>query len=181
MHKHAANTSQCSFHRRSPTRGPVGPSLLQGAIVLRTHDAPKNPYISLFLHTILGPDYYCMHPWSAAVQPKTRLLQRVTVVKMLVEQHPYMLHRASADLVLRKAGAISAARVGPVSLLPADSPLFFRDWAPASSKPQLDGASVLVLLHLDGGARLVLAAVCMVCTSTTEKHSRPKCYRHDFT
>ena len=26
--------------------------------VMRTHDVHKNPYIPLFLHTILGPDYY---------------------------------------------------------------------------------------------------------------------------
>ena len=31
---------------------------LRGAIVIRTHHAPKNQYILLFLHTILGPDYY---------------------------------------------------------------------------------------------------------------------------
>ena len=28
------------------------------AIVIRTHDGPKNPYIPLFLHAILGPEYY---------------------------------------------------------------------------------------------------------------------------
>ena len=32
--------------------------LLLWAIVFRTHDVRKNPYIPLFLHTILGPDYY---------------------------------------------------------------------------------------------------------------------------
>ena len=38
-----------------------GPNqLLRGAIVIRTHDVPKNPYIPLFLHTILGPDYYVL-------------------------------------------------------------------------------------------------------------------------
>ena len=34
--------------------------ILRGGIVLRTHDGPKNPYITLFLHTILGPDYYVL-------------------------------------------------------------------------------------------------------------------------
>ena len=28
------------------------------AIIIRTHDGPKNPYMPVFLHTILGPDYY---------------------------------------------------------------------------------------------------------------------------
>ena len=32
--------------------------MLRGAIVLRTQDVHKNPYITLFLHTTLGPDYY---------------------------------------------------------------------------------------------------------------------------
>ena len=27
-------------------------------LVIRTYDGPKNPYTSLFLHTILGPEYY---------------------------------------------------------------------------------------------------------------------------
>ena len=31
--------------------------MLRVAIVIRTHDGPKNPYILLFLLTILGPDY----------------------------------------------------------------------------------------------------------------------------
>ena len=30
--------------------------ILRGTIVIRTHDVPKNPYIPVFLHTILGPD-----------------------------------------------------------------------------------------------------------------------------
>ena len=32
--------------------------LILGGIVIRTHDADKNPYIPLLLRTILGPDYY---------------------------------------------------------------------------------------------------------------------------
>ena len=32
--------------------------VLRGAIVIRTHDVPKNPYIPLFLHNMFGPDYY---------------------------------------------------------------------------------------------------------------------------
>ena len=32
--------------------------VLRGCIVIRTHNGPKNPHITLFLHTILGPDYY---------------------------------------------------------------------------------------------------------------------------
>ena len=36
------------------------PHNLAGAIAIinRTHDGPKNPYMPLFLRTILGPDYY---------------------------------------------------------------------------------------------------------------------------
>ena len=29
--------------------------LLRGPIVIGTHDGPKNPYVTLFLLTILGP------------------------------------------------------------------------------------------------------------------------------
>ena len=32
-------------------------ALLPWCIVIRTHNEPKNPYITLFLHTKLGPDY----------------------------------------------------------------------------------------------------------------------------
>ena len=32
-------------------------TVLREAIVIRTHDGPKHPHISLFLHTIIGPDY----------------------------------------------------------------------------------------------------------------------------
>ena len=32
--------------------------LLRGATLIRTHDGYKNPYTPLFLHTIVGPDYY---------------------------------------------------------------------------------------------------------------------------
>ena len=32
--------------------------LLRGAIVIRTHNVHKSPYISLFSCTVLGPDYY---------------------------------------------------------------------------------------------------------------------------
>ena len=32
--------------------------LSRGALVIRTYDGPQNPYIPLFLHAILGPDYY---------------------------------------------------------------------------------------------------------------------------
>ena len=32
--------------------------ILPGGIVIRTHDGPPSPYIPLFLHTTLGPDYY---------------------------------------------------------------------------------------------------------------------------
>ena len=32
--------------------------LLRGAILIRTHVVFKNPYITLFLHMIFGPDYY---------------------------------------------------------------------------------------------------------------------------
>ena len=34
------------------------PCYLRGAIVIRTHRGHKNPYIPLFLPTILGPHYY---------------------------------------------------------------------------------------------------------------------------
>ena len=47
----------------TPTRGPclvavLGKTLLRAAILSRTHDVFKNPYITLFLHIIFGPDYY---------------------------------------------------------------------------------------------------------------------------
>ena len=35
--------------------------VLRGGIVIRTHDVRKNPYITLFLHAWLGPDY-CVPP-----------------------------------------------------------------------------------------------------------------------
>ena len=31
-------------------------------VVIRTHDEPKNPYIPIFLRTVLGPDYYICTP-----------------------------------------------------------------------------------------------------------------------
>ena len=31
---------------------------IRGATLIRTPDGPQNPYILLFLHTIVGPDYY---------------------------------------------------------------------------------------------------------------------------
>ena len=35
-------------------------TVIAGALarVIRTHDGPKIPYIPVFLHTMLGPDYY---------------------------------------------------------------------------------------------------------------------------
>ena len=33
-------------------------TILRGGIVMRTNDGPKNPYMPLFLRTILGPDYF---------------------------------------------------------------------------------------------------------------------------
>ena len=58
-----------SLRQRAPRHSQVRPqtcaaiplissALLRGAIVIRTHDVPKNPYVPLFLLTILGPDYY---------------------------------------------------------------------------------------------------------------------------
>ena len=46
------------------------PSISGGLMlqVIRTHDVPKNPYITLCLHTILGSDYYV---------PLSRVLRRV--------------------------------------------------------------------------------------------------------
>ena len=34
-----------------------GQYLLRAGVIM-THDVPKNPYTPLFLHTILGPNYY---------------------------------------------------------------------------------------------------------------------------
>ena len=50
----------CAFppSSRSCVAHPIAVLILWGARVFRTHDGPKNRYISLFLHTILGPDYY---------------------------------------------------------------------------------------------------------------------------
>ena len=44
----AAAATQITTHK--PT------NYLREAIVIRTHDVPKNPHIPLFLHTILRPD-----------------------------------------------------------------------------------------------------------------------------
>ena len=49
--RNTSGARDCNDH------GCWGP-LLRGAIVIRTHDVPKNPYVPLFLLTILGPDYY---------------------------------------------------------------------------------------------------------------------------
>ena len=46
-------TSKKSRHGRMLIR-----PILRGARVFRTHHVPKNPYLPLFLHIILGPDYY---------------------------------------------------------------------------------------------------------------------------
>ena len=51
-----------SDHKMSIT--PLEPGLLGylgGSIVIRTQDVPKNPCIPLYLHAILGPDYYLPH------------------------------------------------------------------------------------------------------------------------
>ena len=42
---------------------------------IRTHDGPKNPYIPLFLRTILGPDYYL--PLYTAVRQAPQLSQEL--------------------------------------------------------------------------------------------------------
>ena len=48
---------------------PVPVPVLRGARVIRTYDGPKNPHISLFLHTILGRDYYFEACTPAIVVP----------------------------------------------------------------------------------------------------------------
>ena len=47
-----------TFLQQNGQTGSQYVQVLLEAIVIRTHDGPKNSYIPLFLHTILGLDYY---------------------------------------------------------------------------------------------------------------------------
>ena len=69
---------------------------------------------------------------------KNRLLQQVMV---LFEQHPYFVRR----IALQDTGALAAAEYGRLAVW-EHSPLF-QGWAPHLS--QLDGASAVLVLHLD--------------------------------
>ena len=62
---HASRTHKTFFSSPPPPRyvrfiNPTSNAMdyLWGVIVIRTHDVHKNPYIPVFVHTILGPDYY---------------------------------------------------------------------------------------------------------------------------
>ena len=57
--QYSSNTTNDAYYNATTTT--IGAQLLPRggvAIVIRTHDVPKNPHIPLVLHTTLGPDYY---------------------------------------------------------------------------------------------------------------------------
>ena len=56
---------------------------LRESIVIRTHDVPKNPYVSLFLHTMLGPDYYVPDIWVRSILPLVGSTYRADVELLL--------------------------------------------------------------------------------------------------